>query len=142
MNERAKRQLARLERSLGPERVAAIKRNALKPEVQAAMARALPSDFAELEAMREVPEHRWPHSSEVQSLVFQRSRAGVSFGDTFTMERAKHWAHEHGFKRDEWGDADLNPKYIRLRQADPSLFSDLRTITLTDGVQAVVGPRK
>lgn len=84
---------------------------------------------------------RWARTSEVQTLLFPRDR--------WTEHEAKAWARKHGFK---YGDLD-NPaytggagEYLRLRQADPSEFTALRTIDFGDprrvGIKAVVGPRR
>ena len=74
---------------------------------------------------------RWPSASEVQTLLFDRRR--------FNVRQAWAWAKRHGFKQTS---PDVTDDKVRLRQADPALFSDFRTIALTDGVQAVVGPRR
>lgn len=74
---------------------------------------------------------RWPHASEVQSLLFSRN--------AFTPHQARAWARRHDFGSRK---VDVTEAHVRIRQADPSQFSDFRTITLTDGVQAVVGPRR
>jgi hypothetical protein len=72
--------------------------------------------------------HRGRRSMQVQSLLFDR--------DYFTVRQAKAWAARNGFKH---GKVDETDKYIRLRQRDPGEFRVKRTITLTDGVRAVVG---
>ena len=74
---------------------------------------------------------RWPKASEVQTLLFARP--------AFTEHRARSWARRHGFAHRKTHVTDAK---IRIRQADPSQFSEFRTIALTDGVQAVVGPRR
>jgi hypothetical protein len=66
-------------------------------------------------------------STTVQSLVFDRSSFGV--------EHAKAWAKAHDFR---YGDVDVQPTTIRLRQKDPSRFRTFRTKGLTQGVQAVI----
>lgn len=72
-------------------------------------------------------------STTVQSLVFDRS--------SFDVEHAKAWAKAHDFR---YGDVDVQPTTIRLRQKDPSRFRTFRTKGLTQGVQAVIArnPRK
>lgn len=69
-------------------------------------------------------------STTVQSLIFDSAR--------FTIRQAKSWARGHGFKASA---PDVTAKSVRLRQIEPDLFkrSSFRTITLTDGVKAVVG---
>lgn len=79
----------------------------------------------------EVNPRRWSRSSDVQSLLFDR--------ESFTASTARAWARRHGFR---YGDVDVTDGKVRLRQADPVEFSDFRTISLTDGVRAVVGPRR
>jgi len=70
-------------------------------------------------------------ATTVQTLIFSR--------DVFaTADDARLWAREHGYrddKVDETGDS------WRLRQQDPDNFDDasFRTISLRDGVQAVIG---
>jgi hypothetical protein len=65
-----------------------------------------------------------------QSLLFAKSE--------FTVARAKAWAKKHGKK---YGDVDVGPETIHLRQEDPRDFDadSFRTITLRPGVQARVG---
>jgi hypothetical protein len=71
--------------------------------------------------------------SRVQTLVFDK-------GHYKGQKDATDWAADHGFsaaKVDETGDS------FRLRQEDPGGFTRMRTITLTEGVQAVIGfPKK
>lgn len=74
---------------------------------------------------------RWPIASEVQSLLFASRK--------FTPHQARAWARRHDFGSRK---IDVTDEHVRIRQADPSQFSDFRTITLTDGVQAIVGPRR
>jgi len=73
------------------------------------------------------------HSTEVQTVLFDVS--------AFTPATAKTWARSHGFRAPA---GDVTARYIRLRQRDPSAYraGTFRTITLTDGVQAVVGVPK
>lgn len=66
--------------------------------------------------------------SEVQSLIFDQA--------LFNVKEAKAWAKKHGYKH---GAVDKTSDSIRLRQFDPERMSRYRTITLTNGVQAVVG---
>lgn len=74
---------------------------------------------------------RWPRSSEVQSLIFDR--------DMFTPREAQQWARQHDFKATT---VDTQANTLRVRQRDPLDFDDsygFRTIRLTEGVQATVG---
>jgi hypothetical protein len=72
-----------------------------------------------------------PHHTEVQSLLFDKAAVPVG--------KAKSWAKHHGFHygRTEKGEGDM----LRLRQRDPSDYvpGSFRTISLTDGVKAVIG---
>jgi SAM-dependent methyltransferase len=66
---------------------------------------------------------------KVQSLIFSKEKF-KSAAD------ARKWASEHSFKAtatDETGSS------FRIRQEPPGKFKKMRTITLTDGVKAVVG---
>lgn len=68
-------------------------------------------------------------SSRVQSLLLPRAR--------YTPSSAIAWARSHGYKTSK---VDVTDRYVRLRQADPSRFSRLRTVRFgTSGVKAVVG---
>jgi hypothetical protein len=79
------------------------------------------------------PEPRFPRSTVVQSLVFDR--------DVFTKTKAKSWARSHGFVFDY---VDEKAHTLRMRQHDPEDFSrgTFRTIFMADGVQAVIGMPK
>lgn len=72
-------------------------------------------------------------STTVQSLVFDKEQ--------FTHAAAEAWARGHGFKATK---TDETESSYRLRQREPGDFVDgsFRTITLTDGVKAVVGRLK
>lgn len=71
--------------------------------------------------------------SRVQALVFDKDKYPE-------VEDAKNWANDHGF---ESGKVDESEEGIRLRQEDPGAFARMRTISLTEGVKAVVGfPKK
>lgn len=72
-------------------------------------------------------------STEVQSLVFSKNK--------FTAEQAKDWAQKH---KKHFGKVDITEDTIRLRQIDPGRFIEgsFRTITLTEGVKAVIGRLK
>lgn len=70
----------------------------------------------------------------VQTLIFDKAVFK-------TAEEAKKWAREHEFRADKVDETDES---WRLRQRDPGDFEEgsFRTITLTKGVQAVVGHLK
>lgn len=77
-----------------------------------------------------------PSTTTIQTLIFDRKR--------FSVSEAKQWAKKHGFRADKV-DTPSSGNTIRLRQRAPGEFQagTFRTITLTSGVQAVVGrPRK
>lgn len=74
------------------------------------------------------PNKRCPYSTRTQSLIFSK--------EYFTEHQAKDWAKEHGYK---YGDVDEFENTYHLRQEDPSLFSDFWTITLKNGIQAIIG---
>jgi hypothetical protein len=70
-----------------------------------------------------------PVGSEVQSLLFPRSK--------FTVSQASEWAGEHGFKVPT---ADVTGQTIRLRQLSPDDFKRLRTQAFGHtGIKAVIG---
>ena len=73
------------------------------------------------------------HSTEVQTVLFDVS--------AFTPATAAAWARSHGFRAPA---GDVTARYIRLRQREPAAYraGTFRTITLTDGVLAVVGVPK
>lgn len=70
----------------------------------------------------------------VQTLIFDRAKFKSS-------ESAVKWAKTHRFSADKVDETDSS---FRLRQRDPDDFQkgSFRTISLTDGVQAVVGRLK
>lgn len=70
----------------------------------------------------------------IQTLIFSRE-------EFQTLDQAVAWAKDHDFRSDK---TDELEETFRLRQKDPSEFDPetFRTITLTDGVQAVVGRLK
>lgn len=69
-------------------------------------------------------------STRIQTLIFDRDR--------FDEAQARAWAKNHGFDQ---LDVDEKTNTLRLRQRRPASFAQgtLRTIELTDGVQAVIG---
>jgi hypothetical protein len=67
--------------------------------------------------------------SRVQTLVFDQEKYPKADG-------AKAWATDHGFTS---GKVDETEGSFRLRQEDPGAFDHMRTISLTEGVKAVVG---
>jgi hypothetical protein len=71
--------------------------------------------------------------TKVQSLIFDK--------DAFTEEQAVAWAKKHDFSAAK---VDETEHSFRLRQQDPKLFKkgSFRTISLTDGVKAVIGHKK
>lgn len=77
-----------------------------------------------------MPARRFPRSTEVQTVIFDK--------DVFSRADAKEWAHDHGFLA---GKIDEKENTFRMRQQDPSAFTHgtFRTISLTEGVKAVVG---
>lgn len=77
---------------------------------------------------------RWRKGSQVQTLLFDQSR--------FTVDAAKRWAREHGFKYGKVDRPTGEARYIRLRQAHPDAFTELRTVEFGEatGIKAVVGP--
>lgn len=66
-------------------------------------------------------------SMQVQSLIFDKKK--------FSRAQAVKWAKDHDFSAgvDETGDS------YRMRQEEPGKFKTMRTITMTEGVKAVVG---
>lgn len=73
-------------------------------------------------------------SMVTQTLIFSKERFK-------TADAAKEWAKDHGFKAPA---VDETENSFRLRQREPGEFVEgsLRTISLTDGVQAVQGHLK
>lgn len=70
--------------------------------------------------------------SEVQTLIFDKKVFP-------TRSSATKWAREHDFRADK---VDETADSWRLRQREPGEFVRFRTIRMTDGVQAVIGPLK
>lgn len=64
--------------------------------------------------------------SEIQSLLFNKE---------WTPAEAKRWATEHGYKA---GKVHVTDDYIRLRQFPPIEGTEKRTITLGQGIKAVL----
>jgi len=74
-------------------------------------------------------------TTTVQTLILSKDKFK-------TLDQAKAWIKEHGFKVEHKGKApDETETSYRFRQMDPGLFkpNTFRTITLTEGVKAVVG---
>lgn len=67
--------------------------------------------------------------SRVQSLIFAKDKYP-------SAKEAKSWASDHSFKS---GKVDETGESFRIRQADPGAFDHMRTISLTEGVSAVIG---
>ncbi len=73
--------------------------------------------------------------SDIQTLILSKSRFK-------TKGQASKWVRSHGFKTSK---VDEKKNTFRYRQKEPSAFIEgsFRTITLTDGVKAVIGrPKK
>jgi len=70
--------------------------------------------------------------SVVQTLIFDKKVFP-------TRQSATRWAREHDFRADK---VDETENSWRLRQRDPGDFVRFRTIQMTRGVQAVIGPLK
>jgi hypothetical protein len=86
-----------------------------------------------IEQAREIVKTKGGPGSRVQTLVFDK-------GKYKGADEAKAWASDHGFKSEK---VDETGESFRLRQEDPGAFARMRTIDLTEGVQAVVGfPKK
>lgn len=73
-------------------------------------------------------------STEIQTLIFDKKKFKSS-------KECTKWASDHKFKS---GKVDETGNSFRLRQKDPGSFKDgtLKTITITDGIKAVVGVPK
>ena len=74
---------------------------------------------------RHVALGQW-HGSEIQSLLFDKQ---------WTVSEAKHWARDHGYKSAK---AHVTDDYIRLRQFEPVAGMEKRTITLGQGIKAII----
>jgi hypothetical protein len=72
-----------------------------------------------------------PPGTVAQTLIFDKKK--------FTREQAIRWAKGHNFKADK---VDETENSYRLRQRAPGDFARMRTISITDGVQMVVGVLK
>lgn len=66
-------------------------------------------------------------STTIQTLIFSK--------DKFSKAEAVKWAKEHDHKTE----VDETEDSYRLRQRDPDTMTGMKTITLTDGIKAVVG---
>lgn len=77
-----------------------------------------------------VPSTETKDRSRIQSLLFPR--------DLFEEREARRWAKEEGFLVKG---VDASANFYRIRQRDPEDFDaeSFRTITLGDGVKAIVG---
>jgi hypothetical protein len=71
-------------------------------------------------------------SSVVQTLIFNKAQFPK-------REDATKWARDHEFRADKVDETDNS---WRLRQREPGEFARFRTIPMTEGVQAVIGPLK
>lgn len=77
---------------------------------------------------------RCSRGTQVQKLIFSRGR--------FSRNEAVTWARRNGFRGDEKSFAlETNKNNHVIRLESPSRFTrdSFRTITLTDGVKAVIG---
>lgn len=86
------------------------------------------------EELAEVDIYEVEKAMKIQTLIFSK--------DAFdSAAAAQAWAKQHAFRSDK---VDETGDSYRLRQVDPSEFdeSSFRTITITDGVKAVVGQPK
>lgn len=72
-------------------------------------------------------------TTTIQTLIFDKKK--------FDAESASKWASEHDFKSEK---KDETENSIRIRQRDPGEFKpgSFRTISLRDGVKAVIGRPK
>lgn len=70
-------------------------------------------------------------ATEIQTLIFDKEK--------FTESEASQWLKDNGFAN---SGVDETGSSYRYRQKDPSEFTRMRTISLTSGVKAVVGPTK
>jgi hypothetical protein len=78
-----------------------------------------------------------PRGTEVQTLLFD--------AQAFNVGQAKSWAKRHGFRFGKTDTGGGRATHIRVRQHDPDDYTagSFRTISLTEGVQAVIGvPRR
>jgi hypothetical protein len=66
-------------------------------------------------------------TTDIQTLIFDK--------DIFTRDGATRWAEDHDFRFDK---IDETEDSYRLRQKDPGRFKTFRTISLRDGIKAVV----
>ena len=64
--------------------------------------------------------------SEIQSLLFDKQ---------WTPSEAKDWATSHGYKATK---VHVTDNYIRLRQFKPVPGTEKRTITLGQGIKAII----
>lgn len=78
---------------------------------------------------RHVAQGQW-HGSEIQSLLFDKQ---------WTVPEAKDWARDHGYKAVK---VHVTDDYIRLRQFEPRANAEKRTITLGQGIKAVIEQKR
>jgi hypothetical protein len=71
-----------------------------------------------------------PHSTSVQSLVFEKRH--------FTVASAKSWAKNHGYV---YSKVDVTTNSIRLRQHSPSVYRPVGSTYFKRGLLAVIGCR-
>ncbi len=97
-----------------------------------ALAAGMIHEIAPFEAVMKAQAPPRNGSSVVQSLIFSKKQFP-------RRDDATKWARDHEFRADK---VDETPNSWRLRQREPGEFSRFRTITMTEGVQAVIGPLK
>lgn len=66
--------------------------------------------------------------TQVQSFIFNKNH--------YTLKQAVEWLKKYHFK---YSNIDEKENTYRFRQADPKHFKTLRTITVREGLQAIVG---
>lgn len=114
-------------------------------EADVATGRAAPRDFDPValaragigQTHRSNPAGRFPRSTEVQTLLFDKS--------AFNVTRAKEWAKAHGYRTSGTDIGGDRATKIRLRQRDPEEFAKgtFRTIEFEPGIEAVIAmPKK
>jgi hypothetical protein len=70
-------------------------------------------------------------NTAVQSVLIPRSR--------YSESEARAWLKEHGYRS---GKIDVTDKYYRFRQAEPGLFSRMRTKGVSGGIKLIIGWKK
>jgi len=93
---------------------------------------------AQIDFYKETPNKKKDFVMETKALKIQTIIFDKKF---FTLEEARKWIKDHNFQDNG---VDETENSYRFRQLDPELFEpdSFRTITLTEGVKAVVGKLK